>query len=64
MIASTGGRLRIALSGGATISRNIQGFLTTALVTVIRLFLPVSDMKAKICRIRNDSLAGSFHHKW
>ena len=31
--AATGGRLRIALSGGATISRDTQEFLTTALVT-------------------------------
>jgi len=34
--AATGGRLRIALSGGASISRDTQEFLTTALVTVIQ----------------------------
>jgi len=32
--AATGGRLRIALSGGAAISRETQEFLTTALVTM------------------------------
>lgn len=34
--AATGGRLRIALSGGAAISRETQEFLTTALVTVVQ----------------------------
>ncbi|KDR78210.1 hypothetical protein GALMADRAFT_224584 [Galerina marginata CBS 339.88] len=34
--AATGGKLRIALSGGAAISRETQEFLTTALVTVIQ----------------------------
>jgi long-chain acyl-CoA synthetase len=34
--AATGGRMRIALSGGAAISRDTQEFLTTALVTVIQ----------------------------
>ncbi|KAF9556465.1 long-chain-fatty-acid-CoA-ligase [Agrocybe pediades] len=34
--AATGGRLRIALSGGAAISQETQEFLTTALVTVIQ----------------------------
>ncbi|KAG5723723.1 Long-chain-fatty-acid--CoA ligase 2 [Termitomyces sp. T112] len=34
--AATGGRLRIALSGGAAISRETQEFLTTALVTVLQ----------------------------
>lgn len=34
--AATGGRLRIALSGGAAISRDTQEFLTAALVTVIQ----------------------------
>ena len=34
--AATGGRLRIALSGGAAISRDTQEFLTTALVTIIQ----------------------------
>ena len=34
--AATGGRLRIALSGGAAISRETQEFLSTALVTVVQ----------------------------
>ena len=34
--AATGGRLRIALSGGAAISRETQEFLTTALVVVLQ----------------------------
>ncbi|KAF4611844.1 hypothetical protein D9613_003770 [Agrocybe pediades] len=34
--AATGGRLRIALSGGAAISRETQEFLTTALVLVLQ----------------------------
>ncbi|KAG2005532.1 long-chain-fatty-acid-CoA ligase [Coprinopsis cinerea AmutBmut pab1-1] len=34
--AATGGRLRLALSGGAAISRETQEFLTTALVTVLQ----------------------------
>ena len=34
--AATGGRLRIALSGGAAISRDTQEFLSAALVTVIQ----------------------------
>ena len=34
--AATGGRLRIALSGGAAISRDTQKFLTTALVPIIQ----------------------------
>ncbi|KAG6892180.1 hypothetical protein C0995_004979, partial [Termitomyces sp. Mi166 len=34
--AATGGRLRIALSGGAAISRETQEFLSTALVTVLQ----------------------------
>lgn len=34
--AATGGRLRIALSGGAAISRETQEFLTTALVTMVQ----------------------------
>lgn len=34
--AATGGRLRIALSGGAAVSRDTQEFLTAALVTVIQ----------------------------
>lgn len=34
--AATGGRLRIALSGGAAISRETQEFLTNALVTVLQ----------------------------
>ena len=34
--AATGGRLRIAMSGGAAISRSTQEFLSTALVTVIQ----------------------------
>ncbi|KDR78211.1 hypothetical protein GALMADRAFT_1307016 [Galerina marginata CBS 339.88] len=34
--AATGGRLRIALSGGAAISRETQEFLTTALVIVLQ----------------------------
>ena len=34
--AATGGRLRIAMSGGAAISRDTQEFLTTALVTIIQ----------------------------
>ncbi|KAF8154265.1 long-chain-fatty-acid-CoA-ligase [Crassisporium funariophilum] len=34
--AATGGRLRIALSGGAAISHETQDFLTTALVTVLQ----------------------------
>jgi long-chain acyl-CoA synthetase len=34
--AATGGQLRIALSGGAAISRSTQEFLSTALVTVIQ----------------------------
>ncbi|KIM37871.1 hypothetical protein M413DRAFT_448142 [Hebeloma cylindrosporum] len=34
--AATGGRLRIALSGGAAISRETQEFLTTALVTMLQ----------------------------
>jgi long-chain acyl-CoA synthetase len=34
--AATGGRLRIALSGGAAISRETQEFLNIALVTVIQ----------------------------
>ena len=32
----TGGRLRLALSGGAALSRETQEFLTTALVTVVQ----------------------------
>ncbi|KAH8988981.1 long-chain-fatty-acid-CoA-ligase [Lactarius hatsudake] len=32
----TGGRLRVALSGGAALSRETQEFLTTALVTVVQ----------------------------
>lgn len=34
--AATGGRLRIALSGGAAVSRETQEFLSTALVTVLQ----------------------------
>jgi len=34
--AATGGRLRIALSGGAALSRETQQFLSTALVTVLQ----------------------------
>jgi len=34
--AATGGRLRLALSGGAAISRETQEFLTAALVTVLQ----------------------------
>ncbi|KAF8800344.1 long-chain-fatty-acid-CoA-ligase [Phlegmacium glaucopus] len=34
--AATGGRLRIAMSGGASISRDTQEFLSTALVAVIQ----------------------------
>ena len=34
--AATGGRLRLALSGGAAISKETQEFLTTALVTVLQ----------------------------
>ncbi|KJA24888.1 hypothetical protein HYPSUDRAFT_183200 [Hypholoma sublateritium FD-334 SS-4] len=34
--AATGGKLRLALSGGAAISRETQEFLTTALVTVLQ----------------------------
>lgn len=34
--AATGGRLRLALSGGAAISRETQEFLTNALVTVLQ----------------------------
>ncbi|TFK19544.1 long-chain-fatty-acid-CoA-ligase [Coprinopsis marcescibilis] len=34
--AATGGRLRLALSGGAAISRETQEFLTTALVIVVQ----------------------------
>ncbi|KAG6908726.1 hypothetical protein DXG01_003571 [Tephrocybe rancida] len=34
--AATGGRLRIALSGGAAISRETQEFLTVALVTILQ----------------------------
>lgn len=34
--AQTGGRLRIALSGGAAISRETQEFLSTALVTLVQ----------------------------
>lgn len=34
--AATGGRLRIALSGGAALSRETQEFLTTALVTLLQ----------------------------
>ncbi|KAG6816768.1 hypothetical protein H0H93_007779 [Arthromyces matolae] len=34
--AATGGRLRLALSGGAAVSRETQEFLTTALVTVLQ----------------------------
>lgn len=34
--AATGGRLRLALSGGAAISRETQEFLTTALVTILQ----------------------------
>ncbi|KAG6852028.1 hypothetical protein C0995_007808, partial [Termitomyces sp. Mi166 len=34
--AATGGRLRIALSGGAALSRETQEFLSTALVTVLQ----------------------------
>ncbi|KAF8064402.1 long-chain-fatty-acid-CoA-ligase [Lyophyllum atratum] len=34
--AATGGRLRIALSGGAAVSRETQEFLTVALVTVLQ----------------------------
>jgi long-chain acyl-CoA synthetase len=34
--AATGGRLRIALCGGAAISRDTQDFLTTALVPIIQ----------------------------
>ena len=34
--AATGGRLRLALSGGAAMSRETQEFLTTALVTILQ----------------------------
>ena len=34
--AATGGRLRIAVSGGAALSRETQEFLSTALVTVVQ----------------------------
>jgi long-chain acyl-CoA synthetase len=34
--AATGGRLRLALSGGAAISKDTQEFLSTALVTVLQ----------------------------
>ncbi|KAF9529910.1 long-chain-fatty-acid-CoA-ligase [Crepidotus variabilis] len=34
--AATGGRLRLALSGGAAISRETQEFLSTALVTILQ----------------------------
>ena len=34
--AATGGRLRIAMSGGAALSRETQEFLSTALVTVLQ----------------------------
>lgn len=41
--AATGGRLRLALSGGAAISRETQEFLTAALVTVLQGTLLVSQ---------------------
>jgi long-chain acyl-CoA synthetase len=34
--AATGGRLRLALSGGAALSRETQEFLTVALVTMLQ----------------------------
>jgi long-chain acyl-CoA synthetase len=34
--AGTGGRLRLALSGGAALSRETQEFLTLALVTILQ----------------------------
>ena len=37
--AATGGRLHIALSGGAAISRETQEFLSTALVTILQGFV-------------------------
>jgi long-chain acyl-CoA synthetase len=49
--AATGGQLRIALSGGAAISRSTQEFLSTALVTVIQGSVILSltfDTKAEI----------------
>ena len=39
MRAATGGRLRIALNGGAAISRETQEFLSTALVTILQGFV-------------------------
>jgi long-chain acyl-CoA synthetase len=60
--AATGGRLRIALSGGAAISRDTQEFLNTALVTIIQgsvtsILSRTVDTTAKIYhlhRLRND----------
>ena len=59
--AATGGRLRIAFSGGAAISHDTQEFLSTALAIVIQgsvtSFASVFYMKANIChlhRLRND----------
>ena len=59
--AATGGRLRVALCGGAAISRDTQDFLTTALVPIIQgsvtPFPFDVDMKAEIChlhRLRDD----------
>ena len=60
--AATGGRLRVALSGGAALSRDTQEFLSTALVMLIQgsvtqFTFCVFDVKAKIYhfrRLRND----------
>ena len=55
--AATGGRLRVALSGGAAISQETQEFLTTALVMIIQgvcmvMFKIISDTYLQLLTFR------------
>jgi long-chain acyl-CoA synthetase len=45
--AATGGRLRLALSGGAALSRETQEFLSLALVTVLQGTRPILTLRIK-----------------
>ncbi len=46
---ATGGRLRLALSGGAALSRETQEFLNLALVTIVQGTL--SSLFLQVCRL-------------
>ena len=63
--AATGGRLRIALSGGAALSRETQEFLTTALVTLLQgmhHFCARYDFAKRRYRVRDDRVLWHVRH--